>query len=152
MLVDFHITEVIPHSGKMCLLDRVIVYGNDWLKAEVTITPSSMFVEDEGVPALVGLEYLAQTVAAYSGVIARNTLSNGPKIGFLLGTRKYECSAAYFKIGQTLETSVEKEIQTEDGIYLFRCYLSGEGVKASTSLIVFQPKNIYDFVEQNMVS
>lgn len=140
MSSKYTVADVVPHSGKMSLLSEIVDYGEDWLKARVNIKKDSMFSDGEGVPAWVGLEYLAQTVAAYAGLLEREQ-GCLPKIGFLLGTRKYECTQDKFLIGQTLELKVELEFQGENGLASYRCYLESEGVKADAWINVYQPNS-----------
>src|SRR2546426_3960121 len=84
------IRSLVPHSGPMVLLDRVVSVDEESLCAEVLIRADSMFCAAGGVGAWVGLEYMAQAIAAYAGYGAR--LRGAPvKIGFLLGSRRYEC-------------------------------------------------------------
>mgnify|MGYP005996208549 CR=1 FL=1 len=71
MTAEYLVEELVPHSGRMSLLTRVVDSGDDWLTAEVDITSKSMFSDDKGVPAWVGLEYLAQAIGAYAGLQER---------------------------------------------------------------------------------
>lgn len=71
MKPEFSVAQLVPHSGKMSLLDNIVEYGDDWLSAEVCITADSMFADEKGVPGWVGLEYMAQAVAAYAGLQER---------------------------------------------------------------------------------
>lgn len=151
MKSEFSVAELVPHSGKMSLLDTIVDYGDDWLQAEVCITRDSMFADlssdKKGVPGWVGLEYLAQTVGAYAGLQER--LAGGePKLGFLVGSRKYLCSADYFLIGQTLSIKVHREMQVDNGLSVFQCDLQGDGVEASASLNVFQPDDAPQFLKE----
>ena len=142
----YSVAELVPHSGKMSLLTSIVDYGEDWLQAEVLISPDSMFVDDYGVPAWIGLEYMAQTIAAYAGLQER--LNGGiPKIGFLLGSRKYLCNADHFSMGQTLLLKVRPEMQVENGLDVFNCELKGQGVAASANVNVFQPDDAEEFLK-----
>ena len=86
------IRSLVPHAGSMVLLDRVISVEENSLCAEVGIRSDSLFCNADGVGAWVGIEYMAQAIGAYAGYRAR--LRGEPvKIGFLLGTRRYESRA-----------------------------------------------------------
>lgn len=142
----FKVEDLVPHSGRMCLLDEIIDYGDDWLHAKVRVTANSMFIETQGVPASVGIEYLAQTVAAYAGLQER--VNGGkPKLGFLLGVRNYICSTDYFSIGDTLLLQVELEMQAENGLNVFNAILKGDGIDISARLNVFQPNDADEFLQ-----
>ena len=150
MTVPFELDELVPHSGKMSLLSRVIACGDDWLEAEVDIHAASLFAEPEGVPAWVGLEYLAQAIAAYAGYQERQHESS-PKIGFLLGTRKYTVNKSWFAIGLTLSIRVEKEMVAENGLHVFRGQLSGHHIEAFANLNVFQPEDANEFIKEAII-
>ena len=142
----YNVAELVPHSGKMSLLDDIVAHGEGWLHAKVHITPDSMFVDDYGVPAWIGLEYMAQAVSAYAGLQER--LNGGaPKIGFLLGSRKYLCSTDYFTMGQALLLKVHFEMAAENGLNVFNCELQGQGVTASAIVNVFQPDDAEKFLK-----
>ena len=146
MKPEFSVAELVPHSGKMSLLDNIVEYGDNWLCAEVCITVDSMFADENGVPAWIGLEYMAQAVAAYSGLQER--LKGGqPKLGFLLGARKYLCSTDYFVIDTKLIVTVQLEMEAANGLNVFQCILQGEGVEATANINVFQPDDPDEFLQ-----
>jgi len=144
---DYSVDELVPHSGRMSLLSNIVDYGDDWLQAEVVISRDSMFADALGVPAWIGLEYMAQAIAAYSGLAER--LQGGkPKIGFLLGTRKYECTAERFSIGQKLRVRVQPELLGTNDLNVFNCELEGDGVSAQAVVNVFQPDDADAFLQE----
>ncbi|SIS40200.1 hotdog family protein [Neptunomonas antarctica] len=150
MTTAFTVAELVPHSGKMSLLDNIIAYGEDWLQAQVFITADSMFAEPQGVPAWIGLEYMAQTIGAFSGLQERLS-DQPPKLGFLVGTRKYLCSAAYFPLGQTLTIKVQRELQADNGLGVFSCSLESQDISATARLNVFQPEDGKQFLKDAML-
>ena len=131
----------------MSLLSRIVDHGDDWLRAEVDVGAESMFAEDRGVPAWIGLEYMAQTIAAYAGLQER-LIGKPPKVGFLLGTRKYSSSADYFVAGQTLMIRVEVEMVGDNGLNVFNCEIRGENVRAQAVVNVFQPDDADRFLAE----
>ena len=129
----------------MSLLDTILDYGEEWLHAEVHITPDSMFADADGVPAWIGLEYMAQAISAHAGMLER--LNGGkPKIGFLLGSRKYLCNTDYFAFGQTLLVKVHLEMLAANGLKVFNCELQGRDLEASAIVNVFQPDDAEKFL------
>ena len=146
-MTNFPIDELVPHSGTMSLLDKVVEYGEDWLTAEVTISPDTLFLADDVVPAWVGVEYMAQTIAAFAGILAK-THQQDVKLGFLLGTRKYTSSVSSFPIGTRLLIRVEKELQSDDGLGVFNCSIDADNISVTARLNVFQPKDAEQFFEQ----
>ncbi len=131
------VTDFIPHSGSMALLDRIVNFDDQGLTAELVVRGDGLFGDDQSVPAWAGIEYMAQTVAAYVGVKARQ--ANEPiRMGFLLGTRRYSSNVAAFKVGAVLTIRVEKIIQ-DDGLGVFDCRIEGENIKVTANLNVYQP-------------
>ena len=61
------IRMLVPHDGQMVFLDRVLATGSDSLCAEVAIGPDSVFFDGAGVGSWVGIEYMAQAIAAHAG-------------------------------------------------------------------------------------
>lgn len=147
MTSSYSVAELVPHSGRMSLLTKIVDYGDDWLSAEVEIKADSMFADEYGVPAWVGIEYLAQAIGAYAGLQER-LHGSVPKLGFLLGTRKYTSTKEYFAIGSKLTIKVSKNLQAENGLSAFDCILhSTDHCNAAARLNVFQPKNADEFLK-----
>lgn len=150
MKVDFHIDEVVPHAGLMSLLDRVVDFEDDRLQAEVVIGPDTLFADEKGVPAWVGIEYMAQAIAAYAGV-QRRLKGLEVKVGFLVGSRRYESSQPHFPLGSRLSIEVTREFQADNGLGVFSCAIRGEGpegeqISADAALNVFQPDDVDEFL------
>lgn len=143
-MTNYPIDEIVPHSGTMSLLDKVIDSGENWLTAEVSIGPDTLFLNDQGVPAWLGIEYMAQTIGAYAGTLAK-AHQQEVKLGFLLGTRKYESSVSCFPLGTRLLINVEKELQTDEGLGVFNCSITADNILVSARLNVFQPKDADEF-------
>lgn len=146
--IHYQVSEVVPHAGKMSLLTRIVNYGEDWLEAEVDITKDSLFVEEKGVPAYVGIEYMAQAVAAFAGIQQR-AQNQAPKLGFLLGTRRYHVNTEWFPLAATLSIRVVRDMVAENGLHVFQTTLTTSQISASASLNVFQPDNPEQFLKES---
>ena len=142
----YSIEDVVPHAGTMSLLDDIVDTGKETLLARVNLNPDTLFAESKGVPAWIGIEYMAQAVAAYAGVQARDH-GDPVRIGFLVGSRRYLCSHSYFPLGESLEVSVHKELQADNGLGVFHCAIRCGEVTASASLNVFQPEDAEEFLQ-----
>ena len=140
------IRRLVPHSSRMVLLDRVIAADAEELTAEVTIRDDHPFLDGDGVGAWVGIELMAQTVAAFAGHEAWRD-GRPPKVGFLLGTRLYACSAPSFPTGTTLQITARRELHGENGgLGSFTCSIAGPGIDATATLAVFQPDSTEGFL------
>lgn len=148
--VDIH--SLVPHDGAMSLLGRFVAADADTLSAEVDITPGSMFCSDGQVGAWVGVEYMAQAVAAHAGWCAR--LRGEPvRVGFLLGARKYACAVSAFPVGSVLRIHVRRALQGENGLGAFECRIEDAAGRelAAATITVFQPDHVEEFLQRSSV-
>jgi len=146
------IRELVPHAGPMVLLDRLVAVGEESLCAEVVIDQDTVFFDGSGVGAWVGVEYMAQAVAAFAGYEARQR-GEPVKVGFLLGSRRYECSQPHFAYGSTLHVHVQRALQGENGLGAFGCRIEDAAdptgiALASATITVFQPDNVSEFLQE----
>jgi predicted hotdog family 3-hydroxylacyl-ACP dehydratase len=141
---------LVPHAGPMVLLDRVVSVDQDSLCAEVAIRTDSLFCGADGVGAWVGIEYMAQAIAAHAGHAAYQR-GEPVKIGFLLGSRRYECARAAFAIGSVLRVHVVRLLMADNGLGSFECRIEDEGGVAATATVsVFLPANAAEFLNGSM--
>lgn len=135
------VADLLPHAGAAVLLDEVIDCTDTGLSACVTIGPDAAFYQDGGVPAHVGIEYMAQACGAFSGARALRS-GEAPRIGFLLGTRRYLATRAWFPDGARLVVTVDL-VYRDDEVGVFDCRIgSGGEVLATARLTVAEPKNV----------
>lgn len=141
--IPWLVEELVPHSAPMILIDDILEYREDMLKSRVLIHENSMFYSDfKGVPAWVGVEYMAQTVAALAGVRAKK--ANKPiRVGFLVAARRYKCAVPIFPLGQKLDIYV-RDVFEDNGMGVFDCEIesvSGEQL-ATARLNVYLPQEV----------
>jgi predicted hotdog family 3-hydroxylacyl-ACP dehydratase len=145
------IRELVPHAGPMCLLDRVLAADGDTLTAEVTIHEGSVFYTAAagGVGSWVGVEYMAQAVAAHAGWLAKRD-GGEVKVGFLLGSRRYSTHSPLFAEGQVLHVKVKMEMRGDNGLGAYECSIADTGNPgrelAGATLTVFQPDDVNEFL------
>lgn len=134
------IAPFVPHQRRMCLLDRLLEVGEEHLRAEVTPNAESLFASATGIPGWVGLEWLAQAIAAWAGV-QRVVGGQEPAVGFLLGTRRYQCTQPHFTFGEPITVDIFLDFRADNGLGAFRGQLldSDDKVIATAMLNVFQP-------------
>jgi predicted hotdog family 3-hydroxylacyl-ACP dehydratase len=140
-IIPYAVAELLPQSGRMVLLDDVLDIGDGYIVAALAVRDDGWFSEPDGtVPAWVGIEYMAQTVAAYSGY-QRRIQGQAVDLGFLLGTRFYECSVGAFPCGATLTVHAAQEIEGYNGMSVFDCRIEGNRIAAAAKLNVFLPQD-----------
>ena len=131
------VTELLPHGPEMTVIDRLFSYDPKESVAIVAIGPEAKFFENGGVPAWVGIEYMAQTIAARAGFMAR-LRGERPAIGFLLGTREYESRIAEFPNGSLLRISVQP-LWEDAGVGAFQCTIALDEIVATAVVSTYQP-------------
>jgi predicted hotdog family 3-hydroxylacyl-ACP dehydratase len=138
----------------MVLLDRALSADADNLCAEVRIRADSMLAGEHGVGAWVGIEYMAQAIAAHAGWLALQR-GEAVKVGFLLGSRKYETKLSYFAPGSVLHVHAHRVLQSENGLGAFECRIDivdGVAAAATATVTVFQPDNVNQFFKDGNVA
>jgi predicted hotdog family 3-hydroxylacyl-ACP dehydratase len=131
------LTQILCHRSPMILLDEVVEAGENYLVARVDIREGVPFYNEvQGVPAWVGLEYMAQAIAAFAGLRARDAGEPIP-LGLLIGCRRYTSDKACFAPGDRIEVRVQELASEEYGFASFDCTLyAGEAI-ANARLAVF---------------
>jgi predicted hotdog family 3-hydroxylacyl-ACP dehydratase len=133
------LADLLPHGPEMTIIDRLVAFEGQRSVAMVEITPRSKFFVETGVPAWVGIEYMAQAVAAHAGFEAR-LRGDAPSIGFLLGTRSYECFVPEFPAGAKLKIAVER-VLVDGGFGSFACTIKTDRILAKALLNTYQPSD-----------
>jgi predicted hotdog family 3-hydroxylacyl-ACP dehydratase len=142
----YPVEALLPQSGAMALLDWVVEVDEEHIVAELTVRDDGLFSgPDRTVPAWVGLEYMAQTIAAFSGY-HRKCRGEAIGLGFLLGTRHYRCSVGRFPCGTRLRVRADKIIEAANEMSVFACAIEGGGVHADAKINVFLPVDSKKFL------
>lgn len=129
----------IPQRGGMRLIDRVLEVDAQRSVAELQVPADGLFVRGGAVPAWIGIEYMAQTVSAWAGGRARRS-GGGPRVGLLLGSRRYESRVAAFPAGARLRVEAVCELMGDNGLGVFDCRIHMDGTEVATARIsVFDP-------------
>nr|WP_314169692.1 thioester dehydrase [uncultured Neisseria sp.] len=145
--------SLLPHSGRMVLIDRITRYGDDFVEAGAQIKPDHILLVGGILPYTAFIELMAQAVGAYAGIQARKN-ARPVRLGFLLGTRKLEIFAQSVPVGTHLLATAHMSIQDAGGMGVFDCELrwtdapetsSGtlpsDGILARASLNVYSPEH-----------
>lgn len=130
---------LLPHQGRMRLIEQLVDVGDSYAVGRVVIKEDSEFYQTGlGVPAYVGLEYMAQTIAAFDGA-RRAEEGRMPAIGLLLGTRQFTADRDYFVEGDELKVRVAAVFEG-GGMGSFECSIDiSDERAASATLSVFRP-------------
>ncbi len=148
----YPMTSLLPQSGPMCLLDRLLEIGEDSAVTGVRIGRGGLFCRADGrVPAWVGLEYMAQTIAAWSGY---HCLRRGEpiRVGLLLGTRRYDARLAAFEPDSMLTVRAEKLFEAANHMCVFECVIASDRELARARLNVLLPPDLTPYLKNDQES
>lgn len=135
------IERYVPHRGSMLLLERLLEAGEEHAVAQVRVARDGLFVQPQGVPSWVAIEYMAQAVAAWAGWRAAEK-GEPARIGFLLGSRKFEAFVAFFAPGAVLRVEVRCELLGSNGLGMFDCQVLQQDRRVAQARIsVFEPED-----------
>lgn len=142
------IEALIMHRGTMLLLDRVVEFEDGMAVAEYMPRPEAWYADEDGnMPAWIGIELMAQTVAAHVALL-KWFAGSLPKMGALLGTRSYRASAIGFASGRTLRIRAEMLLRDSSGLGAYDCAITLDGTTLATSILnVYEPENFELFVQ-----
>lgn len=144
------IQELLPHRGSMLLLDRIVNFSEGALIAEYAPKPTAWYADGAGnMPGWIGIELMAQAVAAHVGM--RKRLAGLPrKMGALLGSRSYKMASqtsGYFSSGTLLHVHAQEMFRDESGLAAYECGIETDGrPAASATLKVYEPEDFSSFV------
>ena len=140
------VAELLPHRHEMLLADAVN-YGADYGQIMLTIRPDSFFCDGvQGVPAWVGIEYMAQAMGVFSGVQMRQA-GQALRIGLLIGTRRYDSEVATFALGTRLTATAKLVSRESEHMYVFACEIADDTrVLARGDIKAYRPDDIHEFL------
>ncbi len=151
--VSYTPEQLLPHRAPMLLLDAMLGCSVDQASARITIGEQSPFCDATlgGVPAWVGVEYMAQTIGAWAGA-QRIEHGKAVVVGFLLGARRYESSVELFPIGSELTVHIDVLYSEADGLGSFACRIEGRtpddsAIIATARINAFLPEQPELFVK-----
>jgi len=132
---------LLPHRPPSVLLDEVLDYGNEHASARLRVHAQSNYFDRQqrGVPAWVGVEYMAQTLAIWAGD-QRLQRGRPVNIALLVAVRQYRSNVPVFAEGVELTINATL-ILSEDTAAVFDCEIVGQGVFVSARLSAVSPEN-----------
>lgn len=132
----------------MLLLDRVIEAAETRIVCEVTLQIDSPYCDGAAVPGWVGIEYMAQAIGTLIGWRALEK-QLPVKVGFLVGTRRYQSHVPQFHTGDILRVTADEEFMDANGLAMMRCTVRNiaDIPLAEASLLVFQPDDLDTYLQ-----
>jgi predicted hotdog family 3-hydroxylacyl-ACP dehydratase len=140
------IEDLLPHAGEMILLDAVLEAEAERIVCRRRVSAGGLFNSVDGsLPAWVGVELMAQSIAAWAGWQAKHE-ERPVRLGFLLGTRHYQCDVEAFPAGNELVIEAVRNFHDDHGMGVFACRIDAPGVHAEARLTVFSPPDADTFL------
>ena len=143
------VSDLISHRDNMLMLDCICTFNNEFTIAEYTPQRQAWYADAQGnMPAWIGIELMAQTIAAHSGLM-KHTEHNQAKQGVLLGTRSYHSIAPYFAANRPLRIKAVMVFRDESGLGAYDCSISNDnnGTLATATLKAFEPSDFHLFLQ-----
>lgn len=142
------IEELLPHRGIMLWLQGVTAADETAIEAHAAVPAEAWYLDAHGgMPAWIGIELMAQAIAAHAGLQGRR-LGKPARPGVLLGTRAYRADSPSFPAGERLLVSARLSGADESGFGAYDCSIRGPaGPLASATLKIFAPADFEAFLE-----
>ena len=144
------IEELLPHRGAMLLLDRVLSGDESAIVAEATVPAAAWYLDEQGgMPAWIGIELMAQAIAAHAALRGR-LKGKPPRRGVLLGTRAFRARVSSLRPDTLLQVFARAAQTDESGFSAFDCTIRNNRSEelASATLKVFEPEDFEAFMRE----
>ena len=142
LLAGTPVSKFVLHREPMLLLDELVDLGPEFAICAWKVRAGNKFmVPGRGVPAYLGIEYMAQCIAIHDG--ARERVDGfPPPIGLLLGTRQYKAEERYFDIGARYFVECNEQVRNPDGMGSFDCriYMNSQTIVNARLAVLQKPR------------
>jgi predicted hotdog family 3-hydroxylacyl-ACP dehydratase len=131
---------LLPHQPPMRLLDALLTADDQRCTALARVDPAAWYAGPDGsAPGWIGLEWMAQAVAAHNGQ-RRQDPGVAPEFGYLLGTRAYACDLPAFPAHAAAEVEATAQETDPSGLSVYACAIRLHGRPVAQALLkVFEP-------------
>jgi predicted hotdog family 3-hydroxylacyl-ACP dehydratase len=152
-LLQQPIEAIIPHRGTMLLINGVDAFSEETLTARATVHADAWYADAQGaMPAWIGIELMAQTIAAHVALLAMRG-GGRARPGVLLGSRSYKALQPSFAGGAQLLVHATELLRSEEGHGAYECTIHDGDVCCAEAVIkVFQPADFQSFIEGSFSS
>jgi predicted hotdog family 3-hydroxylacyl-ACP dehydratase len=131
----------------------VLACADESLTAQARVQGDAWYADAAGaMPAWIGIELMAQAIAAHVGLLTRRA-GDTMRPGVLLGSRRYEVRKPVFARDALLRIDVKELLRGEEGHGAYECVIQHDGVVGAEAVIkVFQPRDFQSFIEEGFRS
>jgi len=145
--------DILPHREPMILIDRLTLVESDRLESELTIRPDSQFLRNGVVPVWVGVEYMAQTCAAFAGMESY-LRGEAPRAGLILAARGYKAKVQGFELGSQLRVRITPIHRDPLGLNMVEAQITLQGSEEAlveSTLTVYEVADLMQFLAERGV-
>ncbi|NND68491.1 MAG: hypothetical protein HKN19_12965 [Halioglobus sp.] len=134
------IAQLIPHSGAMCLLERVEAYSDGEIScwAKTHTDPDNPLRNASGLPASAGVEYAAQAMALHGALC--NAGAGKPRVGYIAVLSRVVWHRARLDDlpGELRVNARRLAVNDAGSSYAFDVSCEGESVVSGQALVALQ--------------
>lgn len=95
--------DYIPHEKSMRFID-VICENTGGCVAKGVVRDDNPLLTEEGLPAHVGIEYMAQAIAGQRGIAQQDSAKKG---GVIVNIKAVQIARSHFAVGEEIEIFIE---------------------------------------------
>jgi predicted hotdog family 3-hydroxylacyl-ACP dehydratase len=142
------IEDLLMHREKMLLLQEVTAFSDEAVVCRAVPDAGAWYTGGSGgMPAWIGIELMAQAIAAHVALHARSA-GKPPRPGALLGTRAYRSVRPSFPAGEPLAVHARQTFRNADGLASYDCTIVSreEEQLATAALTVYEPEDFDQFI------
>jgi predicted hotdog family 3-hydroxylacyl-ACP dehydratase len=133
------IENYIPQRGPARMIDRLVEVDSEHAVVEADVPFHGRMVRGGHMPAWVGIELMAQAIAVWAGDRSRRA-GRPVRVGYLLGSRRYQAFCDGFAAGSTLRVHADCDFVAESGVGIFSCRIEhASQLLAQAQVSVFEP-------------
>lgn len=142
------IEDLLPHRNNMLLLARILAADDETSTCEAFPNAEAWYAQADGtMPAWIGIELMAQTIAAHVALLARSS-RRPPRPGVLLGTRFYKAEVDRFPAGRPLQIATRLTYRDATGLGAYDgMIVDDHGARlAAAAITVYEPEDFAQFI------
>ena len=132
------VEDILPHRGTMRLIDAVLACNDESLTAQAHVESDAWYANADGaMPAWIGIELMAQAIAAHVGLLEMRA-GNKMRPGVLLGSHRYEAHIPAFARDALLRIEVKELLRGDARGDRFGFAASGTAVNGHRKAVAGQ--------------
>ncbi|MEK7889404.1 hotdog family protein [Burkholderia contaminans] len=142
------VRDVLPHRGTMLLLDAIGRCSEAGIEVSAIARRDAWYADGNGaMPAWIGIELMAQAIAAHVGLLAAHA-GGRAKPGVLLGANRYVAHRSSFDADTVLHIVARELLRGDEGHGAYECAIHADGVCCAEAIVkVYQPNDFQSFIE-----